>query len=40
RRYSQNDVDRLNRITELLADGLNLAGIAMVLDLVVCLQNS
>ncbi len=33
RRYSQNDVDRLNRITELLAGGLNLAGIALVLDL-------
>jgi DNA-binding transcriptional MerR regulator len=33
RLYSRNDVDRLNRITELLADGLNLAGVAMVLDL-------
>jgi MerR family transcriptional regulator/heat shock protein HspR len=33
RLYSSNDVDRLNRITELLTDGLNLAGVAMVLDL-------
>jgi MerR family transcriptional regulator/heat shock protein HspR len=33
RLYSANDVDRLNRITELLTDGLNLAGVAMVLDL-------
>jgi DNA-binding transcriptional MerR regulator len=33
RRYSQDDVDRLRRIGELLAAGLNLAGIAMVLDL-------
>jgi MerR family transcriptional regulator/heat shock protein HspR len=33
RLYSANDVDRLNRITDLLADGLNLAGVAMVLDL-------
>lgn len=33
RLYSENDVLRLTRITELLADGLNLAGIAMVLDL-------
>jgi MerR family transcriptional regulator, heat shock protein HspR len=33
RLYSPDDVDRLNRITELLADGLNLAGVAMVLDL-------
>ncbi|TDD69847.1 MerR family transcriptional regulator [Jiangella aurantiaca] len=33
RRYSADDVDRLRRIGELLADGLNLAGIAMVLDL-------
>ncbi len=33
RRYSQTDVDRLRRITELLAAGLNLAGIELVLTL-------
>jgi MerR family transcriptional regulator/heat shock protein HspR len=33
RLYSRDDVHRLNRITDLLADGLNLAGIAMVLEL-------
>jgi MerR family transcriptional regulator/heat shock protein HspR len=33
RLYSQADVDRLSRITALLDAGLNLAGIAMVLDL-------
>lgn len=33
RRYSENDLARVIRITELLAAGLNLAGIAMVLDL-------
>jgi len=33
RRYSTNDLDRLRRITDLLKAGLNLAGIAMVLDL-------
>lgn len=33
RRYSQDDLDRLLRIAELLEAGLNLAGIAMVLDL-------
>lgn len=33
RLYSADDVARLNCITRLLADGLNLAGIAMVLDL-------
>jgi MerR family transcriptional regulator/heat shock protein HspR len=33
RRYSANDLDRLRRISDLLAAGLNLAGIAMVLDL-------
>lgn len=33
RRYSQRDVVRLARIGELLAVGLNLAGIGMVLDL-------
>jgi MerR family transcriptional regulator, heat shock protein HspR len=33
RRYSSNDIDRLRRISELLGGGLNLAGIAVVLDL-------
>ena len=33
RRYSSTDLDRLRRIGELLAAGLNLAGIAAVLDL-------
>lgn len=33
RRYSENDLERLRRIGELLQDGLNLAGIMMVLDL-------
>jgi DNA-binding transcriptional MerR regulator len=33
RRYSADDLDRLRRIGRLLADGLNLAGIAMVLEL-------
>ena len=33
RRYSQNDLDRIERIGQLLAAGLNLAGIAAVLDL-------
>lgn len=33
RRYSANDLDRLRRIADLLMQGLNLAGIAMVLDL-------
>jgi MerR family transcriptional regulator/heat shock protein HspR len=33
RRYSVNDLDRLRRIGDLLDAGLNLAGIAMVLDL-------
>jgi DNA-binding transcriptional MerR regulator len=33
RRYSANDIDRLRRIADLLAEGLNLAGIAMVLEL-------
>ena len=31
RLYSSDDVDRLHRIRDLLADGLNLAGIAQVL---------
>ena len=33
RRYSQNDVDRLHRIGQLLGAGLNLAGISAVLEL-------
>ena len=33
RRYSDNDIERLRRIRDLLAQGLNLAGIAVVLDL-------
>lgn len=33
RRYSADDIARLRRITDLLEDGLNLAGIRMVLDL-------
>jgi len=33
RRYSANDLDRLRRIGDLLQAGLNLAGIAMVMDL-------
>jgi MerR family transcriptional regulator/heat shock protein HspR len=33
RRYSDDDLERLRRIAQLLDDGLNLAGIAMVLDL-------
>jgi DNA-binding transcriptional MerR regulator len=33
RRYSANDLDRLRHIGDLLAAGLNLAGIGMVLDL-------
>ena len=33
RRYSADDVDRLRRIADLLDAGLNLAGIAMVMDL-------
>ncbi len=33
RLYSEADVSRLRHIAELLAGGLNLAGIAMVLDL-------
>ena len=33
RRYSANDLDRVRRIGDLLAAGLNLAGVAMVLDL-------
>ncbi len=33
RRYSADDLQRLRRIGDLLAAGLNLAGISMVLDL-------
>ena len=33
RLYSPEDIDRLHRIRELLAEGLNLAGIARVLAL-------
>ncbi|MCK0112517.1 MerR family transcriptional regulator [Ornithinimicrobium sp. F0845] len=33
RRYSENDLTRLRRIDQLLDSGLNLAGIAMVMDL-------
>ena len=33
RLYSADDIDRLHRIRELLAEGLNLAGIAHVLAL-------
>jgi len=33
RRYSNDDIQRLQRITALLEDGLNLAGVNMVLKL-------
>ncbi|QBR93373.1 MerR family transcriptional regulator [Nocardioides euryhalodurans] len=33
RRYSRADVERLHRVRELLAEGLNLAGIARVVAL-------
>jgi DNA-binding transcriptional MerR regulator len=33
RRYSGEDLERLTRIAELLATGVNLTGVAMVLDL-------
>jgi DNA-binding transcriptional MerR regulator len=33
RRYSQDDLRRLHRITELVADGVNLTGIGRILDL-------
>lgn len=33
RLYSEDDVERLRRIRDLLADGLNLAGVAAVLEL-------
>jgi MerR family transcriptional regulator/heat shock protein HspR len=33
RRYSANDLERLRRISELVADGVNLAGIGRILEL-------
>jgi DNA-binding transcriptional MerR regulator len=33
RRYSSQDLERLRRIAHLVATGMNLAGVAMVLDL-------
>lgn len=33
RRYSEDDLERLKRVTDLRDDGVNLAGIARVLDL-------
>ncbi len=33
RRYSDDDLDRLQRIAELVADGVNIAGIAQILPL-------
>ncbi len=33
RRYSDDDLARLHRITELIAHGINIAGIARILDL-------
>ncbi|ORV55964.1 MerR family transcriptional regulator [Mycobacterium florentinum] len=33
RRYSQDDLDRLARIGELVAEGVNIAGIAQILHL-------
>ena len=33
RRYSDDDIDRIRRVVALLEAGLNLAGIALVLDL-------
>jgi DNA-binding transcriptional MerR regulator len=33
RRYSPDDIDRLRRIGQLLGEGLNLAGIVVVLEL-------
>ncbi|KLO32607.1 MerR family transcriptional regulator [Mycobacterium haemophilum] len=33
RRYSEDDLERLQRITELVDQGVNLAGIAQILDL-------
>jgi MerR family transcriptional regulator/heat shock protein HspR len=39
RRYSERDLDRLRRIAELTADGLNLAGVKRVLALEAELDN-
>lgn len=33
RRYSEDDIERLRRIQELTTDGLNLAGVKMVMEL-------
>lgn len=33
RRYSERDLERISRVTALLSEGLNLVGIAMVLEL-------
>ena len=33
RRYSERDLERVGRVTALLSEGLNLVGIAMVLEL-------
>lgn len=33
RRYSDDDIERLKRVTDLRGDGVNIAGIARVLDL-------
>jgi MerR family transcriptional regulator, heat shock protein HspR len=33
RRYSEDDLDRVRRVLDLLGRGLNLAGVALVLDL-------
>jgi MerR family transcriptional regulator, heat shock protein HspR len=33
RRYSQDDLDRLQRISDLVAQGINIAGIAQILHL-------
>jgi DNA-binding transcriptional MerR regulator len=33
RRYSEEDLDRIRRVLKLLANGLNLAGVALVLRL-------
>jgi MerR family transcriptional regulator/heat shock protein HspR len=33
RRYSDNDLDRLQRITDLVAQGINIAGILQILNL-------
>lgn len=33
RRYSENDLEKLRRIRQLVGDGLNIAGVAIVLSL-------